>query len=103
MTFNSYASPTKKSFDLQAAREKHKTTFTSIFHQSEANRFKSNQRNSYDTAQVGAYRKQMHEFNKSQEHLSSHIKKSMDSVGLGIPNFMANNSGTLKFDAVTGG
>ena len=27
----------------------------------------------------------------------------MNSVGLGVPSFLANNSGTLKFDAITGG
>ena len=38
---SSYNSPSKKSYDLSAAREKNKLNFQNLFHHSEANRFKA--------------------------------------------------------------
>ena len=66
---SSYNSPSKKSYDLSAAREKNKLNFQNLFHHSEANRFKAQQRSSYDM-NAGIYRKHLSEFNKSQENLA---------------------------------
>ena len=38
---SSYNSPSKKSYDLSAAREKNRLNFQNLFHHSEANRFKA--------------------------------------------------------------
>ena len=51
---------------------------------------------------MGLYRRKVSEFNKSQEHITSG-KKPVDSLGLAVPEFLANNGGTLKFEQITGG